>query len=45
MLSSLFDANLLNEIKRLGLKYLIPKPIEEDVLFITLERLYKNNDN
>lgn len=44
MLSSLFDANLLNEIKRLGLKYLIPKPIEADVLLITLERLDKSAD-
>lgn len=39
MLSSLFDANLLSEIKKLGLKYLLPKPIEPDVLFATLRML------
>lgn len=41
MLSSLFDANLLNEVKKLGLKFLLPKPLEEDVLFATLEMLEK----
>ena len=37
MLSSLFDANLLGEVKELGLKYLLPKPLEQDVFFATLE--------
>lgn len=37
MLSSLFDANLLSEVKELGLKYLLPKPLEKDVFFATLE--------
>lgn len=39
MLSSLFDANLLNDVKQLGLKFLLPKPLEKDVLFATLEML------
>lgn len=42
MLSSLFDANLLNEVKKMGLKYLLPKPIEKDILFATLEMLDKH---
>lgn len=42
MLSSLFDANLLGEVKKMGLKFLLPKPIEKDVLFATLEMLDKH---
>lgn len=41
MLSSLFDANMINEVKALGLKFLLPKPMEKDVLFATLEMLDK----
>lgn len=43
MLSSLFDANLLNEVKSLGLKFLLPKPLEKDILFATLEMLEKRS--
>ncbi|CDE47510.1 chemotaxis protein CheY [Clostridium sp. CAG:411] len=39
MLSSLFDANLLAEVKKMGLKFLLPKPLEKDVLFATLAML------
>ena len=42
MLSSLFDANLLSEVKKMGLKFLLPKPLEKDVLFATLEMLDKH---
>ena len=41
MLSSLFDANLLSEVKNMGLTFLLPKPLEKDVLFATLEMLEK----
>ena len=41
MLSSLFDANLLSEVKKMGLTFLLPKPLEKDVLFATLEMLEK----
>lgn len=41
MLSSLFDGNLMNEVKALGLKFLLPKPLEKDVLFATLEMLQR----
>ena len=41
MLSSLFDANLMNEVKALGLKFLLPKPLQKDILFATLEMLEK----
>lgn len=41
MLSSLFDANLMNEVKALGLRFLLPKPLQKDVLFATLEMLEK----
>ena len=44
MLSSLFDAHLLNDVKELGLKFLLPKPLEKDVLFATLEMLEKRLD-
>ncbi|MBQ3784689.1 MAG: response regulator [Lachnospiraceae bacterium] len=39
MLSSLFDSNLLDEVKKMGLRFLLPKPIEKDVLFATFEML------
>lgn len=39
MLSSLCDAGTLEEIKAIGLKYLLPKPWENDVLLATLEML------
>lgn len=39
MLSSLCDAGTLEEIKEIGLKYLLPKPWENDVLLATLEML------
>ncbi len=39
MLSSLCDASTLEEVRGIGLKYLIPKPWEDDVLLATLEML------
>ena len=39
MLSSLCDSGTLEEVKAIGLKYLIPKPWEDDVLLATLEIL------
>lgn len=39
MLSSLCDSGTLEEVKKIGLKYLIPKPWEDDVLLATLEML------
>lgn len=39
MLSSLCDSGTLEEVKKIGLKYLIPKPWEDDVLLATLELL------
>lgn len=42
MLSSLCDAGTLEEVKSIGLKYLVPKPWEDDVLLATLEMLIKN---
>lgn len=44
MLSSLFDANLLAEVKNMGLRFLLPKPVEKDVLFATFEMLLKQKD-
>lgn len=41
MLSSLCDSGTLEEVKSIGLKYLIPKPWEDDVLLATLEMLKK----
>lgn len=41
MLSSLCDASTLEEVRGIGLKYLIPKPWEDDVLLATLELLNK----
>ena len=42
MLSSLCDAGTLEEVKSIGLKYLVPKPWEDEVLLATLEMLVKN---
>lgn len=42
MLSSICDTETINEVKSIGLKYLIPKPIEPDILFATMEMLMKN---
>ncbi len=39
MLSSLCDANTLEEVRKIGLKYLIPKPCEADILMATLEMI------
>lgn len=39
MLSSLCDSSTLEEVKSLGLEYLLSKPIEPDVLIKTLEVL------
>ena len=44
MLSSLCDQGTLDEIKAIGLKYLLPKPWEDDVLIATLELLLKQKD-
>lgn len=41
MLSSLCDAGTLEEVRGIGLKYLIPKPWEDEVLLATLELLKK----
>ena len=43
MLSSLCDAGTLEEVKSIGLTYLVPKPWEDEVLLATLEMLVKNN--
>lgn len=45
MLSSLCDAGTIDEIHGIGLKYLIPKPWEDDVLLATLELLRKQKKN
>ena len=42
MLSSICDLETLEEVKSIGLRYLIPKPIEPDVLLATMEMLMKN---
>lgn len=44
MLSSLCDQGTMDEIKAIGLKYLLPKPWEDDVLIATLELLLKQRD-
>lgn len=44
MLSSLCDEGTMEEIKAIGLKYLLPKPWEDDVLIATLELLLKQKD-
>ncbi len=44
MLSSLCDAGTLEEVREIGVKYLIPKPWEDDVLLATLELLKKQRE-
>ncbi len=44
MLSSLCDSGTLEEVRAIGVKYLIPKPWEDDVLLATLELLKKQRD-
>ena len=41
MLSSLCDSSVLEEIKAKGMHYLIPKPLEQDLLLATLELAMK----
>lgn len=44
MLSSLCDSGTLEEVRAIGVKYLIPKPWEDDVLLATLELLRKHRE-
>lgn len=44
MLSSLYDTGTLEEVRAIGVKYLIPKPWEDDVLLATLELLKKHRE-
>ena len=44
MLSSLCDSGTLEEVRAIGVKYLIPKPWEDDVLLATLEILKRQRD-
>lgn len=41
MLSSLCDAGIMEEVKSIGVKHLIPKPLEADVLLASLELVSK----
>ena len=41
MLSSLCDAGTMEEVKSIGVKHLIPKPLEADVLLVSLELVSK----
>lgn len=41
MLSSLCDSGTMDEVKSVGVKYLIPKPLEADVLLASLEMVFK----
>ncbi|MBP5159554.1 MAG: response regulator [Lachnospiraceae bacterium] len=41
MLSSLCDHDTVSEVESLGLKYLVSKPIEKEVLIETLEKVCK----
>mgnify|MGYP002537453009 CR=1 FL=1 len=41
MLSSLCDSGTMDEVKSIGVKYLIPKPLESDVLLASLEMVFK----
>lgn len=41
MLSSLCDAGTMEEVKSIGVKHLIPKPLESDVLLASLELVSK----
>lgn len=43
MLSSLCDAETIEEVKSIGVKYLIPKPLEPEVFMATLELLNKKD--
>jgi two-component system chemotaxis response regulator CheY len=43
MLSSLCDSGTLEEVRNIGVKYLIPKPLEADVLLATLELVLKQD--
>lgn len=45
MLSSLFDPETLEEVKSAGVKFLIPKPVEKDILLVTLEMIDKTKSN
>ena len=42
MLSSLCDAGTMEEVKSIGVKHLIPKPLEADVLLASLELVSKS---
>ena len=44
MLSSLCDTGTLEEVRAIGVKYLLPKPWEDDVLLATLELLKKHKE-
>ena len=44
MLSSLCDTGTLEEVRAIGVNYLIPKPWEDDVLLATLELLKKHKE-
>lgn len=44
MQSSLCDTGTLEEVRAIGVKYLIPKPWEDDVLLATLELLKKHRE-
>lgn len=44
MASSLCDSGILEEIRSIGLKYLIPKPLESNMLLATLELLLKREE-
>jgi two-component system chemotaxis response regulator CheY len=44
MLSSLCDSGTLEEVRNIGVKYLIPKPLEADVLLATLELVLKQDE-
>ena len=41
MLSSLCDSGTMDEVKSIGVTYLIPKPLESDVLLASLEMVFK----
>ncbi len=41
MLSSLCDSGTMDEVKSIGVKHLIPKPLEADVLLASLEMVSK----
>lgn len=44
MLSSLCDMDTLEEVHALGMKHLIPKPIEKDILLFAISHLDKNDE-